>query len=592
MLLFFVLLVSSFKFLVSPINAADEFNLSQNTTYSISTTGEAKVTVETRMTNNYSEIYAKEYQVNLTGNNLKNINGHDDYGSIISSTDISGDQTSIHLKFNQPQLGKNKVTKFTLSYTIPDFATKKGNTWELTLPEIKSISDYQDYDLTLLFPSSFGSIAYASIPLHAQASVGNQSQISLKKSDIENKKILLVFGNYQLFNFELKYFLQNSTQSPITTKIAIPPDTSHQQVTFTSIEPKPVDISVDQDGNWLAQYYLDPNQTIEAVASGQVKILPNSLNIPHEPVNNDVYTSSQEFWPVDDPSITQIASNLKTPKQIYDYVVATLSYNYSQIDQAKRQGATAAIRSPQSALCTEFTDLFITIARANKIPAREIEGYAYTNNPKIKPTNPNTDILHAWPQYFDSKSNKWISIDPTWGKTTNGINFFSDLDLNHFTFVTHGLNSQYPPPPGSYRHGNTKTVTVDLATQEIPRSNLPPVITFSKSFPPKLFIENPNQNAIRSVAINSPLLPTSKQINLLPPLTQIEIKYQPLPFLKSLLPSSTRVNFAISYDQESTSVLSPSYPYHFFYLVGTIGIAIIILSIGGIIITVPRKKVL
>ncbi|NCC70435.1 hypothetical protein EOM09_02540, partial [bacterium] len=40
---------------------------------------------------------------------------------------------------------------------------------------------------------------------------------------------------------------------------------------------------------------------------------------------------------------------------------------------------------PNSSICTDFTDLFITLARAKGIPAREVQGFAYTNNSKIKP---------------------------------------------------------------------------------------------------------------------------------------------------------------------------------------------------------------
>ena len=92
----------------------------------------------------------------------------------------------------------------------------------------------------------------------------------------------------------------------------------------------------------------------------------------------------------------------------------------------------------------EFTDLFITIARSAGIPAREVNGFAYTENPDIQPLSLVNDVLHAWPEYYDSEKGVWIPVDPTWGSTTGGVDYFSKLDLRHFTFVVHGKDSTKP----------------------------------------------------------------------------------------------------------------------------------------------------
>lgn len=582
-----LLLVFGLWFLIfaPPAHATGEFTLHQKTIYTINPNGSGSASTNTKLINNYSEIYAKEYQIDLSGNNLKNIVGHDELGNIISSVDHQIDSTSIHLKFNQPQLGKNKETNFTVSYSIDALAVHKGSTWEISLPQLKNISDYQEINLILILPSSFGGLAYASVPVRNQSILGENQQIILNKSDIENKKILLVFGNYQLFNFNLTYALTNTSASVTTTQIALPPDTNNQRVTYSSLQPQPNDITVDTDGNWLASYTLMPLERKNITATGQVKITPTNLDVSPPPSNIATLTSAQEFWPTTDPKINNIISTVRTPRQIYDYVVNTLSYDYTKIDNAKRVGALAALQNPQNSLCTEFTDLFVTLARANGIPAREIEGFAYTNNSKIKPTNLNTDILHAWPQFFDRKTQKWISVDPTWGKTTNGIDFFNDLDLNHFTFVIHGVDSQYPPPPGSYKTDNTKSVNVDLATQEINVDIRPPQISFDKSFPPKLILYNQNLGSLRNFHLTSTSINFNQTFNLLPPYSKIELSYRQLPFLQALLPRSSNITFSTSGDHQNPSAINVPYPYHFIYLLSTIGLAIISLSLGGIIMT-------
>jgi transglutaminase-like putative cysteine protease len=63
---------------------------------------------------------------------------------------------------------------------------------------------------------------------------------------------------------------------------------------------------------------------------------------------------------------------LKTPENIYKFVTNNLSYNYYRVKpDVERLGAKDALANPDEAICTEFTDLFITLARSAGIPARE-----------------------------------------------------------------------------------------------------------------------------------------------------------------------------------------------------------------------------
>jgi len=99
--------------------------------------------------------------------------------------------------------------------------------------------------------------------------------------------------------------------------------------------------------------------------------------------------------------------------------------------------------------CMEFTDTFIALARSMGIPAREINGYAYSKDPEKNPINISInegDRLHAWPEFYDPNFG-WVQIDPTWGNTS-GIDYFSKLDLNHIVLVTKGIDSKYPIAAG------------------------------------------------------------------------------------------------------------------------------------------------
>src|SRR5205085_322452 len=146
------------------------------------------------------------------------------------------------------------------------------------------------------------------------------------------------------------------------------------------------------------------------------------------------------YWQTNDPAIKALGQELKTPKDIYEYVVKTLSYDFTRVtDDKPRLGAALALKNPTSAVCREFTDLFIAIARSAGIPAREVDGFAYTENAKQRPLSLVKDILHAWPEYYDTNKKTWVMVDPTWGSTTGGIDYFQVLDLDHFAFAIKGI---------------------------------------------------------------------------------------------------------------------------------------------------------
>jgi len=335
-----------------------------------------------------------------------------------------------------------------------------------------------------------------------------------------------------------------------------------------------------EDGNWLAQYEINPGEEIDIIAVGQVK---TGINLPQAIKNLENYLLPQKFWPIDDPQIQTLLNKVKTPRSIYDYVISTLNYDFSRVSNASRLGAIEALNNPQSALCTEFTDLFVTLARASGIPAREIQGFAYSTDQKIKPLSLNNDILHAWPEYYDSNSKSWKATDPTWGKTTSGIDYFNNLDLNHITFVTHGLNSEYPLPAGSYQKDqNTKSVYIDFAKEDLKYEQTFPSLYLKKN---KLILQNRSPNSQKNISISSDKISFLKEIDKILPYSSLEIELPKISFLKSLSTKNQKITFTLTSLEGQTQTQSLNYPPHFINLGIFIVLSLIILSISGIIIT-------
>ncbi|KKQ33303.1 MAG: Transglutaminase domain protein [Candidatus Levybacteria bacterium GW2011_GWA2_37_36] len=208
----------------------------------------------------------------------------------------------------------------------------------------------------------------------------------------------------------------------------------------------------DIDGNWLAQYILAPGKKIDITVNGKAKIWLNPRKEQLSDTELKEYVKEQPYWETNKKEIKDLALKLKTPYAIYQYVVNTLTYDYNRVQENQpRVGAYGVLKNPSSAVCLEFTDLFIAIARAAGIPAREVNGFAFTQNSKERPLSLVKDILHAWPEYYDNELQGWIMIDPTWGNTTGGVDYFYTLDFDHFAFAIKGISSTYPIPAGGYK---------------------------------------------------------------------------------------------------------------------------------------------
>lgn len=203
---------------------------------------------------------------------------------------------------------------------------------------------------------------------------------------------------------------------------------------------------------------------VKVAGKAKISLHPKKQKLSQR--EKEQYLKDNAFWQTSNKEIKKLALELKTPYEIYKYVVNNLKYDFQRVALGKpRMGALDVLKNPSSAVCLEFTDLFIAIARAAGIPAREINGFAYTRNSKERPLSLVKDVLHAWPEYYDQEIETWVMVDPTWENTTGGVDYFYTLDFDHFAFVIKGVNSTYPIPAGAYKISNaaTRDVNVEFA---------------------------------------------------------------------------------------------------------------------------------
>lgn len=445
-----------------PTRAAQNFSTDYNVSYNVSESGSTRVNFNITLTNKTANYYASYYKLQLGVTDIKNIRASDGQGVIAPDVEKEENGTTVGLSFNQRVVGEGSKLTFNLSFDTTDIAQNLGRILEVNIPGLSNQNDFSSFSVNVVTPSQLGPPAYVKPALVS----ANSSNLTFTKDTLGKSGVYIAYGDYQVYSFDLTYHLYNNNLFPVKTEIALPPKTNYQDIEIEQITPQPTNIIVDSDGNWLGQYTLSASAKIDVVVKGKARVYLNPRSEELTPEERSLYLREQPYWQSENSQIKKLALDLKTPEAIYNYVAKTLSYDFSRVTTNKpRLGAQKALSTPSSAVCLEFTDLFIAIARSAGVPAREVNGYAYTENSRERPLSLVKDILHAWPQYWDNEKKAWIMVDPTWGNTTGGVDYFHTFDFDHLTFAIKGKDSSYPVPAGGYKlagQENKKDVLVNV----------------------------------------------------------------------------------------------------------------------------------
>jgi len=265
-----VLLFLFFSFKLSIVLAAEEqpkdeasFATSYDVLYDVGGDGVTTVTEKITLRNLTSQYFANQFKMTIGATSIFDIKASDPGGLLEVSSEQKDTSTTINVKFNQQVAGLGKTLPWTLTFKSKDFAEKVGKVWEVRAPRISSSQNLDSYNLTLSVPKSFGEPTLISPIPKSQTISSGKIFLIFDREQLESSGISANFGNSQLFDFDLSYHLENNNLVPILTNIALPPDTPFQDVIYQRIEPKPLNVTVDMDGNYLAWYRLNRSQKID-----------------------------------------------------------------------------------------------------------------------------------------------------------------------------------------------------------------------------------------------------------------------------------------------------------------------------------------
>jgi len=164
---------------------------------------------------------------------------------------------------------------------------------------------------------------------------------------------------------------------------------------------------IQNNGNQILQF---PIKDLPPYASRMIQIHTQitykSLPVPKELPNEHLYLSPEPLIESNHPEMVLLAKKLKaknpfeTAQKIYDWVSSNIEYT-GYIKNSR--GALYALNKRKGD-CTEFMSLFVSLCRANNIPARGIGGYNCPGNCKLS-----TGTYHNWAEFY--VDNAWLLAD-------------------------------------------------------------------------------------------------------------------------------------------------------------------------------------
>lgn len=505
----------------------NKFDLKTETIYQLGENGNTKVTVNYSLTNLSSAYFASQYVVQVGSSNVQKLSAFDSGGALQIQTKAEGGKPQEVVTFKNPVAGIGKVQKWTVTYESPDLIKKNGSLFQVLLPP-PFIDDYTtDYSVVLKIPETVAKpVSFSPQPSKTQS--GN---FVWTKTDLKSSGIYSVFSTrnpavpFVTYNFKINYKISNPKLTPVNVEVPLPPDTNYQKVFLKSVSPRPLDVRVDPDGNWLAKYYLGSNAKLEISAVGIVALQQKpTLTVFTPKTDQKKLISPDQFWETDNSGIKAEAQKYGSIKEIYTGVLEILKNREPETSpDARRSGAQYSLLVGTTASGQDYTDLFVTLARARKVPAREVIGI-------IPSSQGSTPQLQSWAQYYQSETNSWRMVDPSLEAATRGLNYFSDWDLNHFTFLIRGQSSTKPFFP-NFSTKDSFNITVSPSEADIDifsqskitlRPDIPAHATAGFPISGKIFVENngPTIHNSETLRLSSQQFSFEKQIletEILPP---------------------------------------------------------------------------
>lgn len=508
LLIILVFLFSTFIPLAK-VSAAGKFSTTITRDYYVQNDRSVKVTETEKVTNNTSNLYIpsgskKEFDILAiqTGDskNTEILQKALDTvvlkanGTTLSYTSTIKDDTATLSAKYPSDLNPGKSITFTFEYTHTGMVEKNGAITDVFLNGFAKTSVFSDtnntttYATNIYIPKSFPEENIV-LPITAKKTTsGEYNKYSFSQDSLIEHYVWLQFGRTQYYKFKISQEIKasevlntgNQNRYQIVIPRSITEAQTDQAIYYTKIDPEPEWVKTDDEGNLLASFKLKSNFKGNITVEGYTRLdKPSERTLSLKKggfgdlsqINATIMRkdlASAQYWEVDNSEIQKIAGQLKgSETDIYTLVEKTYEFVVNKIDYSdvkrfglnERQGAAKTLVDG-SGVCMEYSDLFLTLMRAEGVPARAAFGYGY--DPKL---STGEQEGHQWVEVYAPNLDKWVSVDVTWGE--NGPALIGG-DLNHFYTHVAKVSPNDPPGISTVGFGNLKlsAATYDIQVLE------------------------------------------------------------------------------------------------------------------------------
>lgn len=449
---------------------AGDFKTDSSTTYELDGSGQAKVIIAETLENigaNTLKI-TRIYTIPAAG--VATIAVQDEQGRRLNrSIRNEGQYCVVSVPIEGP-IHPGAKASIKITYDQTDVAKKYGRIWEILTPGFVGEEGTTNH-LTIRVPRHYGGTLFTDPPANNTSQDELYWVFDYSQESVQDKVIWMEFGDYQVIGVHGEFGLPPVGMTMDYYRISLPRDTQDgvQQVVIRSIDPEPLKIETDKEGNYYAVFEQDSLTTGKASYDAYAvlrPIRPESADAGIGPANLDDYIASKKFWEADEPKIVAAANEAAAGaegdeaigRKLYQYVIDMLEYDEAKIDNNTRLGALEALNR-RSGVCMEYADLFIALCRSKGIPARSVFGFAYDFGDYDPPDNG-----HEWTQIY-LQGRGWVTVDPTWGEI--GRDYYGQPSLSHTVMVVSGKDPQLY----SYVHYGNMPIDAEADISSVPTTD-------------------------------------------------------------------------------------------------------------------------
>ena len=137
-----------------------------------------------------------------------------------------------------------------------------------------------------------------------------------------------------------------------------------------------------------------------------------ALSLDSKAAAPETYLAEHIDFPIQHPKIRRLLKRFATSGNDLADAQRLVGFTNSQLSYTEHEhaGTVLTALARRSGECTDFADIYTTLARSAGLPARTIYGLAYdtSGSPGFR--------FHAWNEVY--AEGRWHSVDPTWNQIT------------------------------------------------------------------------------------------------------------------------------------------------------------------------------